>query len=74
MRKITIPVVLGLAVVSLGGCEATGLSTIGQGDKPTGLTAEEYEYKGADDPLLSSSAAARSGTLSDRFDLIQGRE
>ena len=33
-----------------------------------------YQYKGAADPLLNTPAADRAGGLSDRFDLIQGRQ
>ena len=33
-----------------------------------------YQYKGAADPLLNTPGADRAGGLSDRFDLVQGRQ
>lgn len=42
-------------------------------ESETSYDAESYQYKGAADPFLETSAADRAGPLSDRFDLIQAR-
>lgn len=58
---------VGLATLMIVGCDSTS-------EKPASFDAEGYVYKGADDPLLATSAADRAGPLSDRFDLIQARQ
>lgn len=57
----------GLAALLVFGCDSASKA-------PASYDAEGYEYKGAADPLLATSAADRAGPLSDRFDLIQGRK
>lgn len=59
------------------GVGLTALFTIAACDSGTEsqatYDAESYEYKGAVDPFLATSAADRAGPLADRFDLIQAR-
>jgi len=71
MENATRISVLTFLVLGLGACDSLGTS--GQVDEAA-LDPDAYEYKGAADPLLSVSGADRAAGLSDRFDLIQGRQ
>ncbi len=62
--------VLGIVSTSLllaVACDSTSESQVS-------YDAESYQYKGVADPLLLQSGADRAGPLSDRFDLVQGRQ
>jgi len=63
--------VLFLLLVGVTACDSIGTS--GQVDEAA-LDPDAYQYKGAADPLLSTSGADRAGGLADRFDLVQGRQ
>ena len=61
--------IIGLGLLTLimaSGCDSTS-------DSEKSYDAESYQYKGAADPFMATSAAERAGPLADRFDLIQAR-
>ncbi len=55
-----------IALITLAGCDSFS-------DSQATYDAESYQYKGAADPFLDTSASERAGPLNDRFDLIQAR-
>ena len=61
--------IIGLSLMALFTIAACDSSS----DAPASYDAESYQYKGAADPFLETSAADRAGPLNDRFDLIQAR-
>lgn len=66
-HKTRITLLTFLIVAGVSACDS-GSGSVDASDP------DAYEYKGAADPLLSTPAADRAGGLSDRFDLVQGRQ
>jgi len=66
-NKTQISLLAFLIVAGISACDS------GSGESDSSDPAA-YQYKGAADPLLNTPGTERAGGLSDRFDLIQGRQ